>query len=98
MLSRHSPRRGESPTVAPGHWRSHAACRDADASVFFSTDGERGHARAHRESQAREICRTCPVLDDCREHALTADVPYGVWGGTTESDRRGARRRRRWAH
>jgi len=76
-----------------GDWWAHAACRGADLAVFFSPDDERGHARDRREAQARRICRPCPVLAQCRDHALAVGEPYGVWGGMTEGDRRTHRRR-----
>ncbi|MFE7422004.1 WhiB family transcriptional regulator [Rhodococcus sp. NPDC057529] len=75
-------------TVDSGEWRVRAACRGADLSVFFSPDGERRHARDRREARARQICEVCPVLVQCRDHALAVGEPYGVWGGTTEADRR----------
>jgi WhiB family redox-sensing transcriptional regulator len=33
------------------------------------------------------VCRRCPVLEQCRLHALSAHEPYGVWGGLSESER-----------
>jgi len=30
----------------------------------------------------------CPVLEECREHALSTREPYGVWGGMSEEERR----------
>nr|WP_257014980.1 WhiB family transcriptional regulator [Rhodococcus sp. ACPA1] len=69
-------------------WWEDAACRGVESSVFFSPDGERGHARARRESRARRICLECPVLSRCRDQALATGEPYGIWGGMTENDRR----------
>ncbi|WP_328603446.1 WhiB family transcriptional regulator [Amycolatopsis sp. NBC_00345] len=40
------------------------------------------------EWQLRGACRGCPVLAQCRAHALTAQELYGVWGGLSETDRR----------
>lgn len=40
-------------------------------------------------------CLRCPVLAECRDYALTADERSGVWGGTTEMDRRALTRRKR---
>ncbi|WP_312033705.1 MULTISPECIES: WhiB family transcriptional regulator [unclassified Rhodococcus (in: high G+C Gram-positive bacteria)] len=77
-------------------WWRRAACRGAETSMFFSPEGERGSARVRREAQARRICQACPVVEPCRRHALTSGEPYGVWGGTTESDRRKNSRRRDW--
>ena len=68
-------------------WQLHSACRGVDSSIFFSPDGERGRARARRERQAKELCRECPVIIDCRTYALSFGEPYGVWGGMTEGER-----------
>jgi WhiB family redox-sensing transcriptional regulator len=58
-----------------------------DSGFFFHPEGERGPARANREARAKEVCRRCPVLEQCRLHALTVHEPYGVWGGLSESER-----------
>jgi WhiB family redox-sensing transcriptional regulator len=58
-----------------------------DSAFFFHPEGERGPARAHREARAKGVCRGCPVLEQCRLHALSAQEPYGVWGGLSESER-----------
>jgi WhiB family redox-sensing transcriptional regulator len=36
---------------------------------------------------AKALCRDCPVLQNCRLHALQVREPYGVWGGMTEHER-----------
>ena len=64
--------------------------------MFFSPDGERGSVRAQREHAAKQICQECPVLADCRAHALTTTETYGIWGGLSESER--ARHTRRTRH
>ncbi|WP_090517402.1 WhiB family transcriptional regulator [Mycolicibacterium neworleansense] len=74
-------------TVLWPHWQLHARCRGMDASVFFSPEGERGRARLNREQRAKALCRDCPVLTQCRAHALTIAEPFGVWGGLSEADR-----------
>jgi WhiB family transcriptional regulator, redox-sensing transcriptional regulator len=68
-------------------WQLHAACRGMDSETFFHPDGQRGRARTERERKAKSICQTCPVMDQCREHALSVREPYGVWGGLTEDER-----------
>ncbi|MBW4818401.1 WhiB family transcriptional regulator [Rhodococcus qingshengii] len=75
-------------TAVDVSWRLRAECRDADPSTFFSPEGERGQARATRESRAKRICNRCPVLQACREHALIMAEAYGIWGGMTERDRK----------
>lgn len=68
-------------------WQMRGLCRGADSSVFFHPDGERGRARAQRELRAKEICRQCAVLAQCRSHALAVNEPYGIWGGMSETER-----------
>ena len=36
---------------------------------------ERGRARAQREMRAKEMCRSCPVIAQCRTHALAVGEP-----------------------
>jgi len=63
-------------------WAAYAACRGADPAVFFAgADG--GDSRL-----AQRICAGCAVREECLDWALMAGVPYGVWGGTTEQERR----------
>lgn len=69
-------------------WQLSGSCRGADSSLFFHTDNERGSARERRETRAKAICQTCPVLAQCRTHALTVQEPYGIWGGLGEIERR----------
>jgi WhiB family transcriptional regulator, redox-sensing transcriptional regulator len=78
------------PLVTPGSWQDHAACADADADLFFSSDEE-----AQREALA--YCDACPVRSACLEHAVTNREQYGIWGGVREQDRRRITRERRQA-
>lgn len=68
-------------------WQLRGACRGLDTDLFFHPEGERGPSRANREAAAKAVCGTCPVASTCREHALTAHEPYGVWGGLSEHER-----------
>ncbi|MFD8701477.1 WhiB family transcriptional regulator [Kitasatospora sp. NPDC059648] len=78
-------------------WHTGAACRRDEAGLFFAPSKEPTAARLSREEQAKQVCARCPVLLECREHALAQPEPYGVWGGLTAAERRVvlARRRRR---
>ena len=75
------------PVADIWEWQFQGACRHVDPSVFFHPEGERGPARRRRDDAAKAICATCPVVRECREHALTVREPYGVWGGMTEQER-----------
>jgi WhiB family redox-sensing transcriptional regulator len=76
-------------------WQLRAACRGAPGAVFFHPDSERGPARRDRDVKAKAVCAHCPVIVECRRHALAAEEPYGVWGGQDEHERRAAIARRR---
>ena len=72
-----------------------AACKGADLELFFGPFAEFETARQQREAKATAICAGCPVRAECLEYALDAREAYGVWGGTTEDERRPLLRRRR---
>ncbi|MFE7416749.1 WhiB family transcriptional regulator [Rhodococcus sp. NPDC057529] len=61
--------------------------------MFFARETEGSGERLRRERDAKEVCSQCPVRQRCRDHALTFAEPFGVWGGTSESDRRFQRAR-----
>ena len=75
------------PNADVWDWQMHGVCRGVDSSMFFHPDGERGRARMAREQRAKEMCRRCPVMAQCRAHALAVEEPYGVWGGLSEGER-----------
>ena len=68
-------------------WQANGSCRGMDTNEFFHPHGERGNQRRERAQEAKEVCGRCPVLDECRAHALTVKEPYGVWGGLSEDER-----------
>ncbi|MGA2522182.1 MAG: WhiB family transcriptional regulator [Acidimicrobiales bacterium] len=63
-------------------------CRDMDPAVFFPSDGI-------GVQNAQRICAECPMKVPCLEYALDNRVDHGVWGGTSERERRRILRRRR---
>ena len=67
-------------------WEDSAACASRPF-LFFGRDRETGIERDSRESAAKDICRTCPVLDECLADAITNSMTWGVWGGMGEKDR-----------
>lgn len=71
-------------------WARHAACADADPTIFTgSLTAPR--IRQQQILQAKEICAGCPVRQQCLDDALELGSD-GVWGGTTERERRQMRR------
>ncbi|MFI6936295.1 WhiB family transcriptional regulator [Streptomyces cellulosae] len=73
------------------NWREHAACRHEDPDLFFPI-GTTGPALVQQE-QAKAVCRRCPVREQCLEWALDTGQSIGVWGGTSENERRALKRR-----
>lgn len=80
-------RRLPTPVTDIWDWQMRARCRSLDTAMFFHTEGERGRARLRHEERAKAVCRTCPVIDECRRHALAVREPYGVWGGMSPRER-----------
>lgn len=72
------------------NWMGQGSCRDHPPSTFFPSDGV-------GVDVARRICATCPVQTPCLEYALRNRVDHGVWGGTSERERRRIARQRRLA-
>lgn len=69
-------------------WRDLGACRGLDPDVFFPETEE-------ESDTAKAICDSCDVRIACLEHALSSREKVGVWGGTTERERRRIVRQRR---
>ena len=75
-------------------WQEAAACRPYENTVFFGEDGESELERQARESEAKAICRTCPVQEPCLEFAMETNQKYGIWGGLSDKERASLKRRR----
>jgi WhiB family redox-sensing transcriptional regulator len=75
-------------------WAQHAACRQpgTDPELFFPVS-ESGPA-ARQIAAAKAVCARCPAAAECRDWALRAGEPAGIWGGTTPEERRALRRAR----
>jgi WhiB family redox-sensing transcriptional regulator len=70
-------------------WMSGGACRQADPELFFPIATVTGPAARQAEA-AKAVCRPCAVRANCLSYALEA-MPEGIWGGTTQEERRAAR-------
>jgi len=70
----------DNPTP-PDVWQERGACYGIDPDVFFpSSEEDAGAALAY--------CRSCDIREMCLAWALKNGERYGVWGGTTEQQRR----------
>ncbi len=71
-------------------WRIDAACRDTDPDLFFPV-GTTGPAIDQIEA-AKNVCFECHATEKCLQFALETNQDSGVWGGTSEEERRQMRR------
>ncbi len=70
-------------------WQQEAACKGPLHAVFFPPSYlEPRDDKARREARAKAICKLCPVTDECLDYAVRIREAHGVWGGTTEVERR----------
>lgn len=62
-------------------WQENAACEGMDTQIFFPIGRTAG--------RALRVCAKCPqeTKKACLRHALTVPEEFGVWGGTTETER-----------
>lgn len=72
---------------AADDWRQRAACRGMDPDLFFPGRGD--DAR-----EAKAVCATCCVVEQCLDYAVGAGIRMGIWGATSERERRRLRRDR----
>jgi WhiB family redox-sensing transcriptional regulator len=68
-------------------WMRSGVCREVDPELWFPTQGSDGTARL-----AKQICHTCPVVAECLDYAMRRGERDGIWGATSERDRRKLRR------
>lgn len=69
-------------------WKDQANCRGLDPDLFHPPSvGGAPIARA-----AKEVCDSCNVRLECLAYAIAHGEELGIWGGTTERERRTVRR------
>ena len=71
-------------------WMAEGNCADRHPSLFFPSDGVGVEV-------AKRVCIDCPVKTRCLEYALSTRIDHGVWGGTSERERRRILKARRIA-
>ena len=67
-------------------WQDRALCAQTDPEAFFPEKG--GSTR-----EAKRICVSCEVKQECLEYALMQDERFGIWGGLSERERRRLKRK-----
>ncbi|CAN2213726.1 Transcription factor WhiB [Candidatus Nanopelagicaceae bacterium] len=67
-------------------WQERSLCAQTDPEAFFPEKG--GSTR-----EAKRVCQSCDVRQECLEYALAHDERFGIWGGLSERERRRLKRR-----
>lgn len=89
------PYRRVAPTLSrPEDWTTQAACA-GQANADHDPWHPIAAANAHAYDLARIICQTCPVITECREHALSVGGEQGMRGGLTPTEQQAEITRRR---
>jgi WhiB family redox-sensing transcriptional regulator len=70
------------PSFRP-EWMDEAECCKEDNEDFFPPDNDYSNVE-----KARSICKRCPVWKDCLAFAVTTKQSFGVWAGSTPTQRR----------
>jgi WhiB family transcriptional regulator, redox-sensing transcriptional regulator len=69
-----------------GSWWDLAACRSADPELFFPISAT--GAGLADIARAKAVCASCGVRQPCLDYAIGTRQVHGVWGGTSEEERR----------
>ena len=80
----------ELATELAADWRVRAACAGYPNELFFPVGESPDEAII---TKAKGICAVCPVSDNCLSYALETNQRSGVWGGTSEKERKSLRRK-----
>ncbi|WP_062201011.1 WhiB family transcriptional regulator [Demequina salsinemoris] len=70
----------------PLAWQERSLCAQTDPEAFFPEKG--GSTR-----EAKKVCASCEVRQECLNYALENDERFGIWGGLSERERRKLKRR-----
>lgn len=71
-------------------WMGAAACKGMDTSLFFPET-----SNSKQAVETKNVCRGCPVREECLNYAILNKEKRGIWGGTSGIDRRKIRGRRK---
>ena len=70
-------------------WKMRAGCAGYPNSLFFPVS----EAEESLVERAKAICFVCPVTEECLHYAFETNQKAGIWGGTSERERKSLRRK-----
>ncbi|MCI7551153.1 MAG: WhiB family transcriptional regulator [Arcanobacterium sp.] len=71
-------------------WMEDALCAQTDPDIFYPEKGG-------STTPATSVCNNCTVRAECLEYAVANDIRHGIWGGTSDNDRKRMARERKIA-
>ena len=77
-------RRGDPVIFDPAPWKQHGLCIGTSVEIWFPERGD-------ETRQQKALCAGCPVKWQCLRYSLDGLDRHGIWGGTSERDRRAIR-------
>jgi WhiB family redox-sensing transcriptional regulator len=75
------------PMMDAWEWQHRGACVGLNPDIFFHPYGERAREKRQRAQDAKQVCATCQVKEECLDWALRVREPAGTWGGMSEDER-----------
>lgn len=81
------------PHQSRQYWQAEASCQTENPELFYPGPGE-----FWIEIEAKRVCATCPVIDQCRDYADEFEgdrhAVFGIFAGETATERRDRRKGR----
>ncbi len=63
-------------------WQEQAVCASVEPDLFYPAPHEHGRRR-----QAKALCASCPVVNECLQWALEINDKFAILGGLTAHER-----------
>lgn len=87
-------------------WMEQAKCKEMPSEWFFPIKPQPGQRVLSKDTvfspwKAKRVCHgrdgepSCPVRLSCLSYALARNLRHGVWGGTTDGERRAMKKHRK---
>jgi WhiB family redox-sensing transcriptional regulator len=86
-MTKYDPQLNLRPIYDEWAWQEQSNCRNVDSELFFLDNNVRGKEKREKENAAKKVCRGCPVIEQCLNHALAIPEFFGVWGGMSADQR-----------
>jgi WhiB family redox-sensing transcriptional regulator len=75
-------------------WMDEGRCRTSTQPGMWFPEQPYDEVQQRQVRVAKAICQSCPVMEECLAYAHKHNIKFGVWGGTTEGERRVLRQKR----